>query len=778
MTDKRLEIKVTELIQQQKQDWELAKTNYAGLEQVESRTFDFGGFRIDAQFNPERIRSSAAKTDTQSIQQRACFLCGANRPKEQTGLDFMGKYTILLNPYPIFPEHLTISLNEHLPQEIEPYLADMFELSQALPAFTIFYNGPRCGASAPDHFHFQAGSKQFIPAGSELKTRAEKSGERLFHDQTTSIYAIGKGFLRNVLVYTSSSPTALQQHIQTALDALKERGQEGEPMLNLLVNFENGQWQALLFPRDRQRPRQFFAEGDAQILMSPASVEMAGLVILPRKDNFDQLTKDDLTDIYRQVSINEEDFERLKNSLAGLYEMEKTTMPGGGMSLRKGQVQPEIQVGIMSGTEINFELKGNYTAGNQPAGSFFTATVDGDGIQLQSETGQLIRSNEFYFQSGSDADSFILKGVTIGIDFHWEQKQDQQFRGNLKLIAEKGKLWAINVAPLEEYLRSVISSEMSATSSPELLKAHAVISRSWLLAQIGKSKRLKSDKQNYQTTWQSENELIRWYDREDHSLFDVCADDHCQRYQGITKIISDKANAAIDATFGEVLFAGGHICDARFSKCCGGISENFEHVWEPVFHSYLTSITDSEQAVATGADLRLESEAEAWIRSSPPAFCNTSDQQALAQVLPDFDQKTTDFYRWKVTYTQDELSALIRKKTGIDFGRIIRLEPVERGYSARLIKLKITGTKRTMTIGKELEIRRALSESHLYSSAFVVDRLDEQQGIPQQFRLTGAGWGHGVGLCQIGAAVMGEKGYRYKSILNHYFRGASLIKQY
>lgn len=440
--------------------------------------------------------------------------------------------------------------------------------------------------------------------------------------------------------------------------------------------------------------------------------------------------------------------------------------------------QPQIRVGILAEKEIAFELNGGYHFKNALTGSRFRAQANGWEILLHTENGEIITEKEFVFRAGSPEDSFLLKDVTIGIDFHWEQKENQRFRGDLKLIIEDGKVRAINVVPLEEYLRSVISSEMSATSSLELLKAHAVISRSWLLAQIEKGRRLKTKQQTYQTTHQSEDELIRWYDREDHELFDVCADDHCQRYQGITKIISEKANQVIDETFGEILFAEGEICDARFSKCCGGVSENFENVWEPVYHRYLTKVVDSEQADTTCVDLRREDEAEMWIRSSPPAYCNTNDQQVLSQVLPDFDQATVDFYRWKVSYTQEELSALIRRKTGIDFGQIIKLEAVERGHSSRIIKLKITGSKKAMIIGKELEIRRALSESHLYSSAFVFDHLNIQNGIPQQFMLTGAGWGHGVGLCQIGAAVMGEKGYDYKEILKHYFRGTGLKRLY
>ncbi|RKD92844.1 SpoIID/LytB domain-containing protein [Mangrovibacterium diazotrophicum] len=440
--------------------------------------------------------------------------------------------------------------------------------------------------------------------------------------------------------------------------------------------------------------------------------------------------------------------------------------------------QPEIQVGIMAEPTIQFELKGNYQLPDGCSGIKFSVEIRGEDLWLTDESGHTQKANEFKFGSKSSDASFLLKDVTIGINFHWEQKQDQEFRGSLKLIIEDGKVRGVNVVPLEEYLRSVISSEMSATSSPELLKAHAVISRSWLMAQIVKSKKIETEQTNYQATIETADERIRWYDREDHTLFDVCADDHCQRYQGITKIISDKANEAIDATFGEFLMYDNNICDARFSKCCGGVSENFENAWEPVYHPYLSKIVDSEEAATTCVDLRREDEAEHWIRTSPNAFCNTTDQQVLSQVLPDFDQKTQDFYRWQVSYSQTELSTLIHERTGIDFGDIISMEAISRGHSGRIIKLKITGSACTKIIGKELEIRRALSTSHLYSSAFVIDHLDIENGVPQKFVLTGAGWGHGVGLCQIGAAVMGEKGYSYQEILQHYFRDSELVKQY
>lgn len=442
--------------------------------------------------------------------------------------------------------------------------------------------------------------------------------------------------------------------------------------------------------------------------------------------------------------------------------------------------EPEILVGIMADENIEFEFGKGYKLNgvNMHSNQIYKVSLHDDEICLYSKTNEVLRNKEFTFASSQNSSSFLLKNVTIGIGFHWEQKEDQQFSGGLKLIIEGGKIRAINIVPLEAYLRSVISSEMSATCSPDLLKAHAVISRSWLLAQIEKTRRLAEKSEEYQSTIQTEDELIRWYDREDHANFDVCADDHCQRYQGITKIINKKALEAIDATAGQVLMAYEQICDARFSKCCGGISESFDLVWEPVHHSYLTPVVDSEKESDFETDLRYEASAEKWIRNSPRAFCNTNNQEILAQILPGFDQATSDFYRWEVTYNQNEIADLITKRTGIDFGQIIKLEPIERGFSGRLIKLKIIGSKRSMTIGKELEIRRSLSTSHLYSSAFVVDHLDIEDGIPQKFILTGAGWGHGVGLCQIGAAVMGESGYSYDSILKHYFKGAELNKIY
>ena len=435
---------------------------------------------------------------------------------------------------------------------------------------------------------------------------------------------------------------------------------------------------------------------------------------------------------------------------------------------------PRVKVGIMNEPEVNFVLFGEYRLAD---GTIVTgeqhAEVTAEGQVAWNGTVADVVTFE-----PSENGYFELKGVTIGVNFHWERKEDQRFSGALHLIVENGKLTAVNVLPVEDYLLSVISSEMSATASLELLKAHAVISRSWLLAQIDKNKRITEEHEDYKACEEGgEDEMIKWYDREDHVNFDVCADDHCQRYQGITRQSTERVRDAINATWGEVLTYGGELCDARFSKCCGGVYEEFENCWEPKHYDYLEARRDGEDEM-NFPDLTKEAAAEEWILTSPKAFCNTTDSQILSQVLNNYDQETTDFYRWTVEYTQEELSALILRRSGVDYGQILDLQPVARGTSGRLYKLKIVGTKKTLTIGKELEIRRTLSPSHLYSSAFIVERHDVKDGVPGKFVLRGAGWGHGVGLCQIGAAVMGEKGYNYKEILLHYFINANITTLY
>ena len=436
--------------------------------------------------------------------------------------------------------------------------------------------------------------------------------------------------------------------------------------------------------------------------------------------------------------------------------------------------EPEINVGIVSAKEIHFTLNGQFFAKGE--------TVSDNQVVSFSEGGILWNENQYReltFTPLEENNSFSLYDVTIGLNYHWERQETQVFSGTLRLVVDEDKIVAINILPVEDYLTSVISSEMNANSSLELLKAHAVVSRSWLFAQIEKRKALKGKDEGFFSFIKTKEEYIRWYDREDHTIFDVCADDHCQRYQGITKATNSTVAEAVQATRGRLLMYGKKICDARFSKCCGGATEEFEYCWEDKHYPYLTSVRDAEEEENLPfPDLTKEEEAEHWIRKAPKSFCDTHDKKILSQILNNYDQETTDFYRWKVRYTQAELAELIRTKTKSDYGDIIDLIPVQRGPSGRICKLKIVGTLKTLTIGKEMEIRRTLSDSHLFSSAFVVDKGEIKEGIPQWFLLSGAGWGHGVGLCQIGAAVMGEKGYSYEEILLHYYKCAEIRKFY
>lgn len=419
--------------------------------------------------------------------------------------------------------------------------------------------------------------------------------------------------------------------------------------------------------------------------------------------------------------------------------------------IKRYEGTPLVSVGIVGAESITFTLNGY-----GEDGSSRTATIHNGLIQYDGKA-----HTRLCFKPQSPDDSFSLMDVVIGVNFHWQRLETQTFRGSLRLLADGGKIWAINDLPVEDYLESVISSEMSAQSSLPLLMAHAVISRSWLMSQI--------DGNTAPNTQASHGDaFIRWYDHTDHTIFDVCADDHCQRYQGITKETSPNVAEAIRRTRGELLTYGDEICDARFSKCCGGAMEEFQYCWDDTPKPYLKGIGDTPEE--TIPDLTVEENARQWILSSPKSFCNTADKRILSQVLNDYDQETTDFYRWRVSYTQEELSKLVEKKLGAGLGTITDMRPQKRGTSGRICELRITGTKKTIVVGKELEIRRALSESHLYSSAFVV----EKQG--DTFTLIGAGWGHGVGLCQIGAAVMGDKGYAYDEILRHYYPGAEIEK--
>ncbi len=445
--------------------------------------------------------------------------------------------------------------------------------------------------------------------------------------------------------------------------------------------------------------------------------------------------------------------------------------------------EPVIAVGVLTSPLVRFVLDGTFVCDSEEKRLTgpFRAYVSGGKVVIEGERRQITADDGVFLQP-AEGDSHVirLEDVTIGVQFHWERKEQQSFAGSLRFLVSGNALTAVNVVSVEEYLRSVIASEMSAASSLPLLKAHAITSRSWLLAQLEKSRQLKASGGRRPAAWIEDGEKhIRWYDREDHEQFDVCADDHCQRYQGITRASTPSVTEAVNATRGVVLMYEGKVCDARFSKTCGGVTELFEHVWEPVHYPYLAAVRDSAGGSAEAIpDLCQNSVAEQWIRSSGPGFCNTHDPEILSQVLVQFDRETTDFYRWRVEYGQEELAELIERKGALGLGKIVDLLPVSRGTSGRIIELKIVGTKRTMVVGKELEIRKLLSPSHLYSSAFVVDTLNRRNGIPGRFVLTGAGWGHGVGLCQIGAAVMGESGYSHEQILKHYFQNAEVKALY
>ena len=769
---------INNLLLEQTATWETARNNYAALSGVQVKELSVNGIPYKVQFNPARIVSSGAKVDAKSIQERKCFLCPANLPPAQKGVLFKEHYNILVNPFPIFPRHLTIPETEHVDQRIAARFGDMLDLAQALTEYTIFYNGPRCGASAPDHAHFQAGNKDFLPIEQDWR---EQVAGKVINDEKASLFYLNDA-PRTTLVIEAAEKRAAMKLFDIVYHSMTVKPGEEEPMMNVLAMYEHFKWIVFIFPRALHRPACYTAQGEANLLSSPASVDLGGVFITPVEKDFVKITAKDIAQILSEVCLSEADFDRLKQRIKEQKEERDKLME-----------EPKVQVGILFEPQIEFILPTPYRAYGDHEGMEFRATAEGK--QVVTYYKDRVFWNDHCFKElrfeplCEETDAFELLDVTIGINFHWERKENQRFLGALKIIVEDGKLTGINVIHVEDYLTSVISSEMSATASLELLKAHAVISRSWLLAQIQKNKEIEAAQTGYSAMTQTDEELIRWYDREDHTRFDVCADDHCQRYQGITRASTEIVKQAIAATRGQVLTSDGKICDARFSKCCGGAFEEFQYCWEDVKYPYLQKQRDfkvesgkvkGENAVQYPLpDLTKEDEADRWIRTSPEAFCNTTDKKILSQVLNNYDQETTDFYRWKVAYTQDELSTLILKRSGIDYGQIIDLIPIARGTSARLWKLKIVGTKKTLTIGKELEIRRTLSNSHLYSSAFVVDKEDvSPEGIPGRFILTGAGWGHGAGLCQIGAAVMGEQGYKYDTILLHYYIGANVDKLY
>lgn len=760
---------ISRFFNRQLEVWADARHRFRDLKHVETRQLSD---QLKLQWNPARIVSTGAKIDKKTLGERPCFLCDKNRPKEQMSKQIDEKFHLLVNPFPILPVHFTIPARKHQPQLIYKNYGEMHRFISLHSDLMVFYNGPKCGASAPDHLHFQAGTNGILPLQTNWQRLSRNLTDVISLNDEEKISVV-RDFIVPAFVIISKSAESDEALFRRLYKAMPQRGDETEPMMNIISWRKGEEFISVVIPREKHRPEAYFAEGDAQFVVSPGALDMSGLIITPREEDFRKLTEEKALSLLQECGVSEEKMNAIIAKLKASKDAEDAAEASSTL-YNKGK-QPDVTVGIVSAQKIHFSLNKPYLAKGEK--------VLGEQVVEFSEGGVLWNGNQYsqltFHPQSADA-SFSLSDVTIGVNFHWERKETQTFLGTLRFVVESDKIVAINELPVEKYLESVISSEMSATSSLELLKAHAVISRSWLLAQMQKRREVAESGNNFFSFTKKEDTLIRWYDREDHTLFDVCADDHCQRYQGITKETSPHVAEAIRQTKGQILMDGEEICDARFSKCCGGITEEFQYCWEDTPKTYLTAVRDIALGVEhTLPNLTNEEEAEKWIRFNPPAFCNTQDKKILSEVLNDYDQETVNFYRWKETLSQEKLQQLIADKLKMDLGAILDMKAVERGKSGRISKLQIIGTEKTFTIGKELEIRRTLSDSHLLSSAFVVDKYDkDEQGVPQRFELIGAGWGHGVGLCQIGAAVMGEQGYHYDAILLHYYQGAEIKKLY
>ncbi|MBQ8701385.1 MAG: DUF4922 domain-containing protein [Prevotella sp.] len=712
----------------QLETWEQASQNNRILLDVEQKELAVGDLTLLTQFNPARSISTAASILKADIEKRPCFLCEKNRPAGQMKKVLLNRYALLVNPYPILPMHFTLPSLKHEPQSIRRYYGDLHKLLERYPDLMLFYNGPHCGASAPDHMHFQGGTSGLVPLQRMWQRLSRNLEEIVALNESEGIFRISDYPVPALLIKSrqQESDERLWRLLESAWETSGVGTESGADDGNIVAWRQGDDFLTVIFPRRAHRSHTF-----PNPMVSPGALDMAGMVITTRREDFEQLSTEKALGILCEVAITDGDMDRLVDQI-------KTDFRKPAVSIFPADAQqPHVQVGIVSAESITFSLNKPYTAKGED--------ISGEQRVEFSEGGILWRGmqySELTFTPKSQDASFSLNDVTIGVNFHWERKETQTFQGVLRLVVEEDKICAINELPVEQYLTSVISSEMSATSSLEFLKAHAVISRSWLLAQMRRRKEHEEQGQGggFFSFIKKDDELIRWYDRDDHSIFDVCADDHCQRYQGITKQTNRHVADAIKATRGQILMYGDEICDARFSKCCGGKTEEFQYCWEDTPKPYLVSVDDP--------------------------FCNTRDKLIISQVLNDYDQETQDFYTWEVSYTPEELRALIEKKLKVQLGEIQDLVPLERGKSGRIWKLKIVGSERSFTIGKELEIRRALSESHLYSSDFEVEKRGGK------FYLHGRGWGHGVGLCQIGAAVMGERGFSYDQILLHYYKGA------
>lgn len=678
---------IDKFIKDQLSVWPLAAANFRAVKNSEYREFTVGGLRVKAQLNPCRIASSTAETDPETIAARKCFLCAHNRPKEQFHLKYEGKkgrmYNIQVNPFPIFRGHLVIVRAEHMPQTIWHHFPDMLLFCRMYPDFTAFYNGPASGASAPDHLHFQACPRRSLPLEDQVDAFLDNPGKPLAVTQDASLYKFD-GFTRGVFALKAGTQKSMAKLCYRLLECSPRTEGENEPRFNLYCWYRDNEFRTIVVLRSKYRSHHYSSNGADHLTISPGATEMAGMFIAPKKEDFDKLTGTLLEEMMDEVSIS--------------AEQEKMVV------WRLTRTQPLIDVGIMAAREISFEIISD-GAGPQRV-SWSDGRINYNGALYDTLTFDAVTRSTLFAEP-----TFILHDMPIGIDFHWQQKITRRFAGRLSFIVEGDKIRAVNTIGVEDYLLSVISSEMLSEAPLEFLKAHAIISRSWLM------RNLRS-----------------------HEGFDVCADDHCQRYQGLDRAAGPIVRDAIDQTWGQLLTYGGEICDARYSKCCGGRTELFSTCWEDKDYPYLPSVEDE--------------------------YCAEATPEILRKVLQDYDLATDDFLSWTVRYSRAALSDLVKRRTGIDFGEIKALEAVERGPSGRIKYLRISGSKKTEVIGKELAIRRALSESHLKSSAFDVE-WDGDECI-----LRGRGWGHGVGLCQIGAAVMASKGIDCAGILAHYYPGA------
>lgn len=677
--------------------WPLAAANFRALKSARTRQLEVDGLLCTVQCNPRRILSSTADTTPQAIAARKCFLCADNRPAEQFHLKFEGRkgrmYNIQVNPYPVFPGHLVIVREEHIPQAIWHHFPDMLDFAMKYRDYTVFYNGPGSGASAPDHLHFQAVPRLSMPLERAVDAYLDDPGEVLASVKDATLYRYA-GFAEGVFALKATTSKSMAKLFYRLLDCTDKVEGDIEPKFNLFAYCRDGEYRAFVTLRAAKRSHHYYSDGPDHLTISPGAADMAGFFVAPFEEDFEKVTSADLEEMLSEVSISREEREMIEWRLT--------------------RTQPKVSVGILSAKEIRFEI-----------------ISDGAGPQkVIWQDGRIVYNgmiyDELYFDSITRSTlfaeaSFILYDVVIGIDFHWQQKRTLKFAGGLKFIVEGDCITAVNCIGMENYLLSVISSEMKSSSSLELLKAHAVISRSWLLARMEERKSGGAAP---------------------HREFDVCADDHCQRYQGLAMAVGESVRRAIDQTWGQVLRYRGALCDTRYSKCCGGRTELYSTCWEDKDFPYLQSVEDR--------------------------FCDCEHSEILPQVLNDYDMRTMDFHDWTVRYSREELSTLVHRRTGVDYGEILSLEPVERGPSGRIKYLRINGTKHSAVIGKELAIRRALSETHLKSSAFEVT-VDGDF-----FVLRGRGWGHGVGLCQIGAAVMASEGYDYRQILSHYYVGAEV----